>query len=146
MSTAAPDGMHPNDRLWLYLRDPAPHLVDDDWTYEGEQPALGELFGNRRLRLMILVSVQDVGDELWLHLSASKSRDNGLRVLPTWEDLDMLRGLFFRPESVVLQVHPPVEEHFSISEVLHLWERVTPAERLVPDLRRVDPFLGVKGI
>jgi len=147
-------GIHPNDRLWLYLREPAPHHQGTGWTWGGERLGLGEEWVHPARRLLVLVSAQDVGDELWLHLSMSKSviakrgrKAVAKRVLPSWRDMAFARESFFRPGSVVLQIPPPEAEHVSIDEVLHLWERLEPDQRLVPDLRRpLEPGSEVLGI
>ena len=91
-----------------------------------------------RAGLHVLASVDPLNDERWLHVSFSR-RDR----IPDYEDMALIRRHFFRPESVAVQVFPPVAEHVNIhAHCLHLWERLD-GPRLVPDLRRNDPAFDI---
>ena len=54
----------------------------------------------------------------------SVSHNNGHR-LPTWDDMCRLKRMFFKPEEMVVQIHPREAEYFHGFEgrenVLHLW-------------------------
>lgn len=88
--------------------------------------------------LLILASILVHGEgtrkEAWYHVFTSYGdRD------PTYADLAAVRAAMFRAGSVVVQVFPPAEEHVDLHpHTLHLWERLRPAHRLVPDLRTTE--------
>lgn len=55
----------------------------------------------------------------WDHVSVSII--NGTRC-PYWEEMDAVKRLFFKPDEVVMQLHPAEKDHVSIHPyVLHLW-------------------------
>ena len=47
------------------------------------------------------------------------------RRLPTWEDMATLKDIFFFPDEMVIQIHPPEERYFHgigrTQNCLHLW-------------------------
>jgi len=108
-------------------------------------PDLGNtiwFFGEgERLRIMASVEEKEDGNK-WFHVSLSYADR-----IPQYEEIATVRDVMFRPESTVLQVFPPRNEHFNEHEfTLHLWERVTPpGGRPLPDLRILD-LDGSKGI
>lgn len=88
-------------------------------------------------RVKALLSIDEVaGGRQWYHVSVSAPGPS----IPTWEELCRARELLFQPDVVVVQVFPPVDEWFSLHDVLHLWQRIGP-DRLVPDLRREEGSL-----
>lgn len=117
-----------------------PHLPSDLAPPDGWSPRVLQPVWLRG-RLRILASAEHHGGDTWLHVSVS--RDDGK--LPTWANLCAVRRMFFAPSACVVQVLPPESEHFTLAEVLHLWERRTGA-RLVPDLRRFDPIIRAAGV
>lgn len=53
----------------------------------------------------------------WDHVSVSTSHR-----CPTWEEMEYVRGLFFRPSETVMQLSVPRSRHISIHPYcLHLW-------------------------
>lgn len=57
------------------------------------------------------------GDD-WRHVSVSV-----FDRCPTWGEMCFIRGLFFAPESVVVQFHPQKSEYVNNARYcLHLWE------------------------
>lgn len=42
--------------------------------------------------------------------------------LPTWEEMCWVKGLFWGPDELVIQYHPPESEYVRVGEVLHLWK------------------------
>ena len=61
----------------------------------------------------------------WEHVSVS------LRArCPTWDELEYVKRLFFRPDEVAMQLHLPPSEHTSAHPFcLHLWR---PTDRDIP--------------
>lgn len=53
----------------------------------------------------------------WDHVSVSlRSRT------PTWAEMDFIRGIFFKDDEVVMQLHPARDHHINIHEhCLHMW-------------------------
>lgn len=89
--------------------------------------------------LLILATVQPAVDESeWYHVSYSR-QDR----IPTHEDTLLVRRTMFKPDALAIAVYPPVDEYVNAHPyTLHLWQRLAPAGRLVPDLRMHDPLLG----
>jgi len=57
-------------------------------------------------------------DAGWDHVSVSVS----LPRCPTWMEMDHIKRLFFRPDEVVMQLHPAEGDHISMHPyTLHLW-------------------------
>ena len=56
------------------------------------------------------------------HVSVSSRKR---KQLPTWEQMQRLKDLFFYPEEMVLQIHPPESKYVhgvnGLNNVLHLW-------------------------
>lgn len=63
----------------------------------------------------LTVIASDGGD--WEHVSVSmKDR------MPTWEDMDYIKGLFWDPTEAVMQLHVPEARHINNHPFcLHLW-------------------------
>lgn len=89
----------------------------------------------RRGRWHLLVSVENKPDgHPWLHVSVSTRAG---KKLPPYDLLSDVRACFFPVDRHVIHVWPPVAEHSSTAEVLHLWCRIEgPA--LIPDLRLTE--------
>jgi hypothetical protein len=94
-----------------------------------------------RRRLKVLASDAQGGPdegftvtEGWEHVSVSVADRGGPTgaVLPTWTEMEMVRGLFWDPESTVIQVHPPRSTYVNVAEVLHLWRPTTQPIPLPP--------------
>lgn len=66
----------------------------------------------------------------WEHVSVSL-QDR----CPTWEEMCLVKGLFWEPEDAVLQIHPPASDYVNNHEhCLHLWRPVDGVDRLPPSL------------
>lgn len=84
-------------------------------------------------RLLILAEVEQHDGARWLHVSFSMPRET-----PSHDDVFTVRRMFFRRDSLVLQLFPPMDEYVNLHHhTLHLWERLD-GERLVPDVRRTE--------
>lgn len=58
----------------------------------------------------------------WEHVSVSPSRKNRT---PTWREMGIVKDLFWDPEDVVIQIHPPKSEYVNCHpNVLHLWRKL----------------------
>ena len=61
----------------------------------------------------------------WDHISVSMRKR-----VPTWKEMDFIKRLFFKPEEVVMQLHPEESKHINIMEnCLHLWR---PQKESIP--------------
>lgn len=55
----------------------------------------------------------------WEHVSVSAS------TVPTWGEMCWVKSLFWEPEEVVIQYHPPESQYVNVhGRVLHLWKPV----------------------
>jgi hypothetical protein len=69
------------------------------------------------------VVVSDAGG--WDHVSVSKSYR-----CPTWEEMCFIKGIFFRDDEWVMQLHPPKDKNISHHNYcLHMWRPQTQEER-----------------
>lgn len=114
------------------------------------KPLVGEPFDRWRLKAAALVFYGHVGNEScgifvaehnrqklriiasaydhWEHLSVSLAKR-----CPTWEEMDWIKRQFFRPEEVVIQIHPAEADHISFHPFcLHLWRPVDVTLPLPP--------------
>ena len=76
------------------------------------------------------------GSDWWDHVSVSVRTRNGREThrTPTWEEMVVVRRLFWEPEDCVLQFHPPESAYVNRHEyVLHLW-RPNDAVKLPPTI------------
>lgn len=78
--------------------------------------------------------------ELWEHVSVSfKDR------CPTWDEMCMVKALFWDGEDCVIQYHPPSSAHINCHPYcLHMWRPVS-ASIPMPPAWMVGPKTGRKG-
>lgn len=72
----------------------------------------------------------------WDHVSVSKPDK-----IPTWEEMCLIKRLFFGDDEVVMQLHPAKKDYVNVHpRCLHLWRPQTQAERdaLSKTLRGAD--------
>lgn len=56
----------------------------------------------------------------WNHVSISPFKKNKL---PTWDDMCLIKDIFWNDDETVIQVHPPKDQYVNNKEnCLHLWE------------------------
>jgi hypothetical protein len=69
----------------------------------------------------------------WEHVSVSVQKRGGATapILPTWDEMCMIKALFWEAEDVVVQFHPRASEYVNMAPVLHLW-RYTRADFPTP--------------
>jgi hypothetical protein len=78
---------------------------------------------------LIFASVSMYGDRLWYHVSFSLCDR-----IPSYEQTAWVRQTIFSPTLKVLQIFPPLDEHYSFHpNCLHLWACLE--EDLLPDFR-----------
>jgi hypothetical protein len=88
-----------------------------------------------RARLQIISS--DGGG--WEHVSVSR-RD----VVPTWDDMDFVKRLFWSDDQAVMQLHPPRAEWVNThARCLHLWRPTTPGVEIP---RPPSLMVGIPGV
>lgn len=73
-------------------------------------------------RLFVLVSLDIAEAGVWLHSSVSRTHPTGAK-LPTWDDLKLVHQVVHQDRPVV-QVLPPRSSWVSVTECLHLFERL----------------------
>lgn len=58
----------------------------------------------------------------WEHVSISPYKHS---ITPSWDDMCMLKDMFFYDEETVVQFHPPKSEYVNLMEnCLHLWRPI----------------------
>lgn len=73
-----------------------------------------------------------ITDQAWEHVSVHV-QTIGLDLAPkkrtpTWEEMCIVKRLFWEPDECVVQYHPPESDYVNISDsVLHLWRPRDPA-------------------
>lgn len=87
--------------------------------------------------LIIASSGRHPMSEGWEHVSVSlPSR------CPTWEEMDLVKRMFFLPEELAFQLHPPEAENISNHRFcLHIWR---PADSAFPTPPSI--LVGVKAL
>jgi hypothetical protein len=64
-----------------------------------------------------LVRIIASTDDGWDHVSVSLENR-----MPTWEEMDMIKRLFFKPNEIAVEYHVPPSDHINIHpNCLHLW-------------------------
>jgi hypothetical protein len=107
------------------------------WT----DPRLGPSSPIYRIGALLVIDSddQDFGDgQRWHHVSFSTRRR-----LPDWNEIKLVRTLFFPPDAEVIQVFPPVDEWVNThAYTFHLWQCKT--RRLTPPAFQYA--VGIPGI
>lgn len=76
-----------------------------------------------RRRLLVIISNQ----EGWEHVSVSVVNKPDR---PSWDEMNFVKDLFWRPDECVVQYHPPKSNYINIhSGTLHLWR---PVDKTIP--------------
>lgn len=80
----------------------------------------------------IIANVMASDGRSWEHVSVHMV-DNGKQETPTWDEMCIIKDMFWDEEDCVLQYHPPRSHYVNHHEhVLHLW-RSTDKEIPIPD-------------
>jgi len=55
--------------------------------------------------------------ESWDHVSVSLRHR-----CPTWDEMSFVKNLFFEPDEIAIQFHPPEKDYINVGKtVLHIW-------------------------
>jgi hypothetical protein len=108
----------------------------------GQHPFLlsdpGDQFGAFRVpvtakRTIVVIATAATNPDSagWDHVSVSVSDRGGIYncALPTWQEMSMIKDLFWDEEECVIQFHPPKSQYVNNYNALHLWK---PAQREIP--------------
>jgi hypothetical protein len=88
------------------------------------------IFLSNKTNIKCIVCDSEAGgpNEGWEHVSVSASAmvdDIVQPVTPTWEQMCIVKDLFWEEEECVIQYHPPRSEYVNIAtNCLHLWKNV----------------------
>lgn len=62
--------------------------------------------------------------EGWEHVSVSIKKPNGITRIPSWDEMCMVKELFWDKEDCIVQFHPPKSQYVNMHpNVLHLWRK-----------------------
>lgn len=77
----------------------------------------------------------------WEHVSVSvMTNQSGKCRMPTWDEMCMVKALFWDDEETVIQLHPPKSEWVNNhAGCLHLWRCTNQEQPLPPSI-----FVGIK--
>lgn len=64
--------------------------------------------------------VVGTNEEGWEHVSVSLRAKR----LPTWDEMNMIKDIFWEDEEEVVQIHPKKSRYVNLAEALHLWRPV----------------------
>lgn len=95
------------------------HIKDVMWL-KGSMPygiKKGYINMPTGVRASIVAGANEGG---WEHVSIELCA----RRLPTWDEMNYIKDLFWDDEDVVVQIHPKKSEYVNITEALHLWRPV----------------------
>jgi hypothetical protein len=75
---------------------------------------------------------EDLDMPVWEHVSITvrNRRLVQLNRCPTWEQMALVKSMFWHDDETVMQLHPPKDDHINIHPYcLHLWR---PLEQTIP--------------
>jgi hypothetical protein len=79
----------------------------------------------------------------WEHVSVSLV-DNQTK-FPSWQEMSLIKDLFWNPEEAVMQLHPPASQYVNNHEgCLHLWRPL--ADRIAEIPLPPPELVGVLGV
>lgn len=99
--------------------------VPEKWRLRFGPMGSSKKYGNngqfhvRSLKLKRSLFVQASDGEGWEHVSVSHVSD-----IPNWDEMCIIKGIFWDPEDMVIQFHPPEKDYVrDHPNVLHLWRK-----------------------
>jgi hypothetical protein len=113
------------------------HEADRLYRTKDNERALGGAFlvpfvtGNKRYLMRVIASAGSDQPKGWRfdHVSVSLSSRT-----PTWEEMDYVKRLFFRPDEVCYQLHVANDRHINNHPFcLHIWHALDADIPLPPD-------------
>ena len=90
-------------------------LADDTLRMMGMKSAIMKLPSGTQAQLVI-----GTNEGGWEHVSISLRAKR----LPTWEEMCLIKDIFWDDEEEVVQMQPRKSEYVNIAEALHLWRPV----------------------
>lgn len=98
-------------------------------TKEGESFGLFFIPNKELKKLKVICSPMDA-KEGWQHVSVSLPNR-----CPTWQEMSMIKNLFWGEEETVIQFHPKKSEHINNHPYcLHLWKKIGEEYELPPSI------------
>ena len=77
--------------------------------------------------------------DFWDHVSVAPSKK---RIIPSWDDMCMIKDIFFKEDEAVIQIHPPKNQYVNnMPNCLHLW-RWNEGEMILPPSFMVGMRVG----
>lgn len=77
--------------------------------------------------------------DFWDHVSVAPSKK---RITPSWDDMCMIKDIFFKDDEAVIQIHPPKNQYVNnMPNCLHLW-RWNEGEMILPPSFMVGMRVG----
>jgi glycosyltransferase involved in cell wall biosynthesis len=104
----------------------------DDGSTDRSRAILADLSrSDPAVRVVIATAATNPDSAGWDHVSVSVSDRGGIYncALPTWQEMSMIKDLFWDEEECVIQFHPPKSQYVNNYNALHLWK---PAQREIP--------------
>lgn len=119
-----------------------PHRISTTppWlSKEGDRFGMFVIRDGRTQIKAIVCDASDPDSEGWEHVSVSVSYMNTNRKIihrtPTWDEMCMVKRMFFEPEECVLQFHPPESEYVNVHKhCLHLWLNIYHPFKVPPKI------------
>lgn len=90
-------------------------IRDNPLTMYGIRSALMKLPSGTQCHIVV-----GANEEGWEHVSIELATKR----LPTWEEMCLIKDIFWDEEEEVVQIHPKASEYVNITEALHLWRPV----------------------
>jgi hypothetical protein len=107
--------------------------------YRRRHPTLGDSdagcnFGYFEIGELRIIASDGQCGEKWEHVSVSLADRT-----PTWDELCLVKDLFWGPEETVIQIHPPRSKHINFHNFcLHLW-RLRGFKQPLPPMGLIGP-------
>lgn len=71
----------------------------------------------------------------WDHVSISLNEPDGRKRCPSWDEMCLVKSLFWEASECVVQFHPPEANYVNVHPgVLHLWKQVSAEFPMPPQI------------
>lgn len=92
---------------------------DDFGVFMIPSRKVGKTKHTRRLQVIASAGADEVP---WEHVSVTVVA-NGHKTTPTWDEMCLVKSLFWHEHQCVMQLHPPESDYVNVHEgCLHLWK------------------------
>ena len=121
------------------------HVPEKHRITEGSEFATDVSYGNCGAFAFLInegTAVFTIASDMfgWEHVSVHVQDEEGNKRTPTWDEVCIVKDVFWDDEDCVVQYHPPKSNYVNMHpNVLHLW-RPTDMELPIPD----PIFVGLK--